>query len=101
MTLEATLEWYCSNLGFEVERWFAIGRRDLAFIALGELRIELIGAASAPSISMATDIGSSHTSERLHQLCRAVEDLDSTLNNLAERGARPLGEPMSVMSRSA
>src|SRR3954465_15995604 len=83
--LDATIDWYASTLGFAVERRFEVNGTNFAFITHDELRIELVAAASSPHAPPATDIASSHTSERLHHLCLAVDDLERTLSDLSTR----------------
>ena len=95
-SLEATIDWYATNLGFAVEQRFQVGESSFAFIIRNGLRIELVGAASSASAEVPADIGSSHTHERLHHLCLAVENLDATLEALGERGIQPITGPFDV-----
>jgi 4-hydroxyphenylpyruvate dioxygenase-like putative hemolysin len=94
--LDATIDWYATNLGFAVERRFDVNGNNFAFITHGDLRIELVAAASSPNTSPATDIASSHTSERLHHLCLAVDDLNAALSDLSTRDIHPISGPIDV-----
>ena len=95
VNLEATIEWYTSKLDFVIERRFETHGISFAFIARDDFRIELVGAASDHQVPV-TSIATSHSTERLHHLCLAVEDLSATLAELHDRGVDPLNEPMHV-----
>lgn len=94
--LDATIDWYANNLGFAVEWRFEVNGTDFAFITHDELRIELVAAAARTNAFPATDIASSHTSERLHHLCLAVRDLDATLSDLSAHDVHPISGPIDV-----
>jgi catechol 2,3-dioxygenase-like lactoylglutathione lyase family enzyme len=94
--LDATIDWYARTLGFAVERRFEVNGNSFAFITNNGLRIELVAAASSPNASPTTDIAASHTSERLHHLCLAVEDLDATLTDLSTHDVHPISGPFDI-----
>jgi catechol 2,3-dioxygenase-like lactoylglutathione lyase family enzyme len=94
--LDATIAWYAEALDFVVERRFEVHGRAFAFIANGDVRIELVGGATEGPVPASDDIATSHTSERLHHVCLRVPDLDEAVGRLRERGVSLIGGPVDV-----
>ena len=92
--IDATIDWYVSKLDFTVEQRWEVNGVEFAFIAHRDVGIELIGAASTPGDEPADNIAKTHTVERLHHLCFAVENLEATLADLHDRGVDPISETM-------
>jgi len=92
----ATVEWYTTKLGFQVDREWPYGDMQLAYLSRGTAKLELLaGAGPAPQERYA-ELGASFGQERLHHFCLAVDDLDAVLAELAERDVPLLGEPFVV-----
>ena len=94
--LDATIDWYTSKLDFTVARRFDAHGISFAFITNGDVKIELMSAASRSQGASIDNIFATFDPERLHHICLAVDDLDTTLSELADRDVPPLGEPMDV-----
>jgi len=94
--LDATVDWYASKLDFTLERRFDAHGITFAFITNGNVKIELMSAASRRKGVSIDNIFASFDPERLHHICLAVEDLDTTLFQLAERDVPSLADPMEV-----
>jgi catechol 2,3-dioxygenase-like lactoylglutathione lyase family enzyme len=94
--LDATIDWYSSKLDFILARRFDAHGITFAFITNGNVKIELMSAASRSQGASIENIFGSFDPERLHHICLAVEDLDTTLSQLAERDVASLGDPMEV-----
>ena len=91
-----TIEWYTTKLGFQVDQEWPFGDMQLAYLSRGTAKIELLaGAGPAPQERFA-ELGASFGVERLHHFCLAVDDLDTTVAELAERGVPLLGETFVV-----
>jgi catechol 2,3-dioxygenase-like lactoylglutathione lyase family enzyme len=76
--LDATVEWYSSKLGFDVDQRFESHDTTFVYIVSGDVKIELLAGASnrqAPT----DDVLASMDPERLHHFCIAVEDVDATV----------------------
>ncbi len=93
--LDATLEWYSSNLGFTVDQQFESHGTTYTFIISGDAKIELIAGASNRQVPT-NDIFSSMDPARLHHICLAVADLDAAIAELAEHGVKLVGGPMDI-----
>ena len=94
--LDATIDWYTSRLDFTLAQRFDAHGITFAFITNGNVKIELMSAASRSHGASIDDIFATFDPERVHHICLAVEDLDTTLSELADRDVPPLGEPMDV-----
>jgi catechol 2,3-dioxygenase-like lactoylglutathione lyase family enzyme len=94
--LDATIDWYSSKLDFTVARRYDTHGITFAFITNGNVKIELMSAAAHSQGVSIDNIFATLDPERLHHICLAVEDLDTTLSQLADRDVQPLGEPMDV-----
>jgi catechol 2,3-dioxygenase-like lactoylglutathione lyase family enzyme len=94
--LDATIDWYASKLDFTLAQRYDTHGITFAFITNGNVKIELMSAASRTQGASTDNIFATLDPERLHHICLAVEDLDTTLSQLAERHVPPLGEPMDV-----
>jgi 4-hydroxyphenylpyruvate dioxygenase-like putative hemolysin len=94
--LDATINWYTSKLDFSLAQRFDAHGITFAFITNGNAKIELMSAASRTQGASIDNIFATFDPERLHHICLAVEDLDTTLSQLAERDVPSLGEPMDV-----
>jgi catechol 2,3-dioxygenase-like lactoylglutathione lyase family enzyme len=94
--LDATIDWYTTKLDFTVARRFDAHGISFAFITNGDVKIELMSAASRSQGASIDNIFATFDPERLHHICLAVDDLDTTLSELADRDVPPLGEPMDV-----
>lgn len=94
--LDATIRWYESRLAFCVEQRFDVHGTTFAFLARDDVRIELVTGASDRHSAAPSDISTSHTNERLHHFCVAVDDLDATLAELRDRDVPLIGGPMDV-----
>jgi catechol 2,3-dioxygenase-like lactoylglutathione lyase family enzyme len=94
--LDATIDWYTSKLDFTLAQRFDAHGITFAFITNGNVKIELMSAASRTQAASIDNIFATFDPARLHHICLAVEDLDTTLSQLADRDVPPLGEPMEV-----
>ena len=94
--LDATIDWYSSNLDFTLAQRYHTHGITFAFITNGNVKIELMSAASRTQGASIDNIFATFDPERVHHICLAVEDLDATLSQLADRGVPALGEPMDV-----
>jgi predicted enzyme related to lactoylglutathione lyase len=94
--VEATIQWYTSKLDFAVEQRFESHGTSFVFVTHGDIKIELIGAASNRGQAPVDDIVASLDPARVHHVCMAVDDLDATLSQLRERDVHAVGEPMDV-----
>jgi catechol 2,3-dioxygenase-like lactoylglutathione lyase family enzyme len=94
--LDATIQWYASTLGFIVEKRFDVHGQTFAFIVRDGVKIELVTGAAEPHTAMPDSIATSHTIERLHHFCVAVEDLDAIVAQVSDRGVPLIGGPMEV-----
>ena len=93
---EATVRWYTTKLGFTVEREWPFGDLQLAYLTRGDARIELLAGGDPAPQEPVAQLDQSFGAERVHHVCLAVEDLDATLAELAEREVALLGEPFVV-----
>ncbi|HET7046833.1 MAG TPA: VOC family protein [Solirubrobacteraceae bacterium] len=94
--LDATIDWYANKLDSTLAQRYDTHGITFAFITNGNVKIELMSAASRTQGASTDNIFATLDPERLHHICLAVEDLDTTLSQLAERHVPPLGEPMDV-----
>jgi catechol 2,3-dioxygenase-like lactoylglutathione lyase family enzyme len=94
--LDATINWYTSKLDFSLAQRFDAHGITFAFITNGNAKIELMSAASRTQGASIDNIFATFDPERLHHICLAVEDLDTTLSQPAERDVPSVGEPMDV-----
>src|SRR6476620_8502286 len=94
--LAATIDWYASKLDFTLARRFDAHGITFAFITNGNVKIELMSAASRSQGASIENIFATFDPGRLHHICLAVEDLDTTLSQLADRDVSPLGERIEV-----
>jgi catechol 2,3-dioxygenase-like lactoylglutathione lyase family enzyme len=94
--LDATIQWYTSTLGFIVEQRFDVHGQTFAFIVRDGVKIELVAGAAEPHTAVPDSIATSHTIERLHHFCVAVEDLDAIVAQVRDRGVPLIGGPMEV-----
>jgi catechol 2,3-dioxygenase-like lactoylglutathione lyase family enzyme len=94
--LDATIDWYTSKLDFTLAQRFDAHGITFAFITNGNVKIELMSAASSTQAASIDNIFATFDPARLHHIGLAVEDLDTTLSQLADRDVPPLGEPMEV-----
>ena len=60
------------------------------------MKIELVAGAAEPHTAMPENIAASHTIERLHHFCVAVEDLDAIVSQVRDRGVPLIGGPLEV-----
>jgi 4-hydroxyphenylpyruvate dioxygenase-like putative hemolysin len=74
--LDATIDWYMSKLDFTLARRFDTHGITFAFITNGNVKIELMSAASRSQQASTDNIFGTFDPERLHHICLAVEDLD-------------------------
>ena len=93
---EATVRWYTDKLGFTVEREWPFGELQLAYLTRGSAKIELLAGADPERQPRVAALDQTFGAERVHHVCLAVEDLDATLAELAEREVPLLGEPFVV-----
>ena len=92
----ATVDWYTSKLGFELDREWPFGEMQLAYLSRGTAKIELLAGAGPTPQDRYAELDASFGRERLHHFCLAVDDLDATVAELADRGVPLLGEPFEV-----
>jgi glyoxylase I family protein len=91
--LDASIDFYCRALGFElVARWAsrAPGMNGIAFLELGGTRIELIAPEVVPSRNNIEELGG------LRHLCLSTGDLDRESARLASLGIRFIKEPHTL-----
>lgn len=99
--LEASVQWYCEVLGFEVERRFEIPPvpARVALLQRGALRMELFevpGAAPLPQDRRHTDrdlrtCGNKHVAFAVQDLALAVADLKARGADIAMVHTSPFG----------
>ena len=94
--LDATIDWYTSKLDFTLANRYDTHGITFAFVTNGNVKIEFMSAATRPQEASIDNIFATLDPGRLHHICLAVEDLDMTLGQLAERDVPTLGEPMDV-----
>jgi catechol 2,3-dioxygenase-like lactoylglutathione lyase family enzyme len=94
--LDATIQWYASKLGFVLDRRFDSHGTTFAFIVSGDVKIELLAGASNRRETRTDDVFTSMDPERLHHVCLAVEDLDTTVSRLRDSDVPLIGGPMEV-----
>ena len=85
-----------TKLGFTVEREWPFGDLQLAYLTRGSAKIELLAGGDPAPQERVAELGESFGAERVHHVCLAVDDLDATLAELAERDVPLLGEPFVV-----
>ena len=87
---DAALEWYRDKLGFEVAvewRVEALGGKQLAYLDLGETRIEIVAADDEASRQAPPQDFSEHFNRAGYgHLAFAVDDVDRVLDGLHEKG---------------
>lgn len=87
---DAALEWYRDKLGFEVAvewRVEALGGKQLAYLDLGETRIEIVAADNEASRQAPPEDFSEHFNRVGYgHLAFAVNNVDRVLDELRERG---------------
>jgi catechol 2,3-dioxygenase-like lactoylglutathione lyase family enzyme len=93
---EATVRWYTTKLGFSVDLEWPFGDLQLAYLSRGSVKIELLAGADPAPQERFAELDNSFGAERVHHVCLAVDDLDSTLAELAERDVPLLAEPFVV-----
>ncbi|HEY2650796.1 MAG TPA: VOC family protein [Solirubrobacteraceae bacterium] len=94
--LDATIDWYTSKLDFTLAHRYDTHGITFPFVTNGNVKIEFMSAATRSQEASIDNIFATLDPERLHHICLAVEDLDMTLDQLAERDVPLLGEPMDV-----
>ena len=87
--LDATIDWYANKLDSTLAQRYDTHGITFAFITNGNVKIELMSAASRTQGASTDNIFATLDPERLHHTCLAVEDLDTTLSQLAERHVPP------------
>lgn len=92
---EAAAAWYSSKLDFRVMHTMPLGEKTLAFIAPAnddDFRIEFIagpGCSARPHYEQLID---THAVGGWHHLCMRVENVDTALAELKQRGVRIVSE---------
>lgn len=85
----ATLDWYRRVLDAEIEKEWTVPEvpdLQLAYLRIGNFKIEVIGTAqSIPGALRADDFGSHLRTSGYTHLCFEVDDVDATMAALAER----------------
>jgi catechol 2,3-dioxygenase-like lactoylglutathione lyase family enzyme len=94
---EATVDWYMSKLGFEVQQRWSSGDMRLAYLTRGDVKVEIIGDGRVPDRpAEVEDLDNSFGRGGYHHLCLAVDDLDSFLAELERNEVTVLKEPFVV-----
>ena len=93
---DAAIDWYTSKLDFTVDQEWPYGDMRLAYLTNGNVKVEILGASEAVQQTLPTDLADTFGSERIHHFCIAVDDLDTTMEELRGRGVNFLGEPFVV-----
>ena len=93
--LEDATATYRDILGFEITGGESLSERglDVRFVETGNARIELIAATRSDSeVSGFLD----KRGPGIHHLCVRVSDIDTTLDEMRERGARIVGDGVQI-----
>jgi catechol 2,3-dioxygenase-like lactoylglutathione lyase family enzyme len=91
---EATVDWYITKLGFEVQQQWSSGDMRLAYLTRGVVKVEIIGDGHRPEpLAEVKDLDNSFGRGGYHHLCLAVDDLDSILAELRRCEVTIMKEP--------
>jgi catechol 2,3-dioxygenase-like lactoylglutathione lyase family enzyme len=97
---DETIRFYTTKLGFELEAEWTLGDAApdlrLAYVRLGDFKIEVIGGGEPAPVPATDDIGAHLSRSGYIHLCLRVEDMDGTLTELGARGVEILAEPFVV-----
>jgi len=94
--LDATIAWYSRNLGFTVDARFESHGTTFVYLAVGDVKIELLAGASQRNGVPSDNVLTSMDPSRLHHFCIAVADLDAAVARLLKLDVPLIGGPMEI-----
>src|ERR1700742_3424745 len=91
-----TIGWYQDKLDFTIDQEWPFGDMQLAYLANGSAKIEILGGSAAEPQAPVASLGDSFGIEEYHHFCVNVADVDATLAELRGRGVETLGEAIDL-----
>jgi methylmalonyl-CoA/ethylmalonyl-CoA epimerase len=94
-----TVEWYKSVLGFKEEVLWKVDGYDnleLGYLTLNGFRIEIVGDKTQPKTNVSPkDFAAHFTHQGFTHICFYVDDIDQTIELLAQKGVEVLFPPQT------